>query len=363
MNTVTDKVLQRRCVHDENGNVDPIKAAETPIPRGSNPSKKRDSEGEGSPESLKKVRQDSSKPSSPLEAGGTRGMLVPQKPAPAPPKAPAVRPPSRQFQAPPQITVEHSPDVEQPDIDPSLFSYPEPAHHGHFPEPSNPYYTPQDAHGQPYDYPSLEQIASEVLDMNGMNGRADEDWIDRQLNALPYERTNGQRPESRRGPIPVMTNGASKSDGSVDSAVSLPYANGSPQDSHRSVDDRLREALAGDSGMVGVHPSIEIRPPTAPNGAHATGDGTAASPEATYTLPLYQPPAPLSQSPELVKRQPRVHDSPKRKSEEPGDAATKKAKLAQQALVRALSPHETDDERLARLLQQEERGLRQRSAA
>ncbi|KAF1820831.1 Clavaminate synthase-like protein, partial [Dissoconium aciculare CBS 342.82] len=40
---------KRRCIHDENGQVDPVKAAETPIPRGSASSKKRPFGSEGSP--------------------------------------------------------------------------------------------------------------------------------------------------------------------------------------------------------------------------------------------------------------------------------------------------------------------------
>ncbi|EME81126.1 uncharacterized protein MYCFIDRAFT_104451, partial [Pseudocercospora fijiensis CIRAD86] len=45
---------KRRCVHDENGNVDPIKAAETPVPRGSNASKKRPPGEESTPIQPKK---------------------------------------------------------------------------------------------------------------------------------------------------------------------------------------------------------------------------------------------------------------------------------------------------------------------
>ncbi|KAL9072192.1 MAG: hypothetical protein Q9157_005189, partial [Trypethelium eluteriae] len=49
--------LLRRCIHDEHGNIDPIKAAESPVPRGSGNSKKRKSQGEPeSPQVSKKQK-------------------------------------------------------------------------------------------------------------------------------------------------------------------------------------------------------------------------------------------------------------------------------------------------------------------
>ncbi|KAF2649297.1 hypothetical protein K491DRAFT_208639 [Lophiostoma macrostomum CBS 122681] len=50
---------KRRCIHDENGNIDPVKASETPVPRGS-ASKKRPLSGEDDGEALnKKIKRDS----------------------------------------------------------------------------------------------------------------------------------------------------------------------------------------------------------------------------------------------------------------------------------------------------------------
>lgn len=49
---------QRRCIHDENGNVDPVKAAEAPVPRGSASKRRRVEEDDG--EALtKKIKMES----------------------------------------------------------------------------------------------------------------------------------------------------------------------------------------------------------------------------------------------------------------------------------------------------------------
>lgn len=51
---------QRRCIHDENGNIDPIKASETPVPRGSASKKRRISGDNDEGEALnKKIKRDS----------------------------------------------------------------------------------------------------------------------------------------------------------------------------------------------------------------------------------------------------------------------------------------------------------------
>ncbi|KAK3079539.1 hypothetical protein LTS18_004602, partial [Coniosporium uncinatum] len=52
---------KRRCIHDENGNVDPVKAQEASIPRGSNSNKKRKSSGENSGGAIsKKIKKQAS---------------------------------------------------------------------------------------------------------------------------------------------------------------------------------------------------------------------------------------------------------------------------------------------------------------
>ncbi|KAF2195200.1 hypothetical protein K469DRAFT_544639 [Zopfia rhizophila CBS 207.26] len=48
---------KRRCIHDENGNVDPVKASEAPVPRGSASKKRRVSEGDGEPSSKKMKKE------------------------------------------------------------------------------------------------------------------------------------------------------------------------------------------------------------------------------------------------------------------------------------------------------------------
>lgn len=50
---------QRRCIHDENGNVDPVKAAEAPVPRGSASKKRRISEVDDGEALTKKIKMES----------------------------------------------------------------------------------------------------------------------------------------------------------------------------------------------------------------------------------------------------------------------------------------------------------------
>ncbi|KAF2477796.1 uncharacterized protein BDR25DRAFT_275202 [Lindgomyces ingoldianus] len=57
---------KRRCIHDENGNVDPIKASEAPVPRGSASKKRRVSEGDTNPAS----RDLKNEPLADFEMGG-----------------------------------------------------------------------------------------------------------------------------------------------------------------------------------------------------------------------------------------------------------------------------------------------------
>ncbi|KAK0784685.1 JmjC domain-containing histone demethylation protein 1, partial [Friedmanniomyces endolithicus] len=299
------------CVHDDRGNVDPVKAAETPVPRGS-VVKHRASEGDGSPLAVKRKSQDATSQAPNLE-GGMAGVLIPQKAIHD--KQPA-QPSSRQ--KPPRI-VHHAPeDEQQPEIDPNLFSYPEPTDDGAYTHHSYPYPEPEQQNSYASEYPSLEQIASEVLDMNG---QADEgDFIDRQLNALSYERLHGQHsssPQDRHGAMSRTHGPTGKASDSVDSGVSFTHfdMNGAAQDPERSLDDRLREALTADGTVTydglpalqttawsngfangAPHSAVAVSESTEGFMPPADGDATA--------LPLYQPPASLSESPEQVKRLP-----------------------------------------------------------
>ncbi|KAF2198384.1 hypothetical protein GQ43DRAFT_483345 [Delitschia confertaspora ATCC 74209] len=58
---------KRRCIHDENGNVDPVKASEAPIPRGSASKKRRISEGD--PDLLNERMQQEQTPSNTFTTG------------------------------------------------------------------------------------------------------------------------------------------------------------------------------------------------------------------------------------------------------------------------------------------------------
>ncbi|KAK3072063.1 JmjC domain-containing histone demethylation protein 1 [Teratosphaeriaceae sp. CCFEE 6253] len=368
---------KRRCVHDDSGNVDPVKAAETPVPRGSN-TKPRLSSEDGSPQAVKMPNADGAP-----HQGGTAGILMPQKhranPSPSYQSHPS---------EPPRI-VHHPPeDDQQPEIDPSLFSYPEPGDNDAYTNHNYPYPEAEQSHPYASGFPSLEQIASEVLDMNG---RADEgDFIDRQLNALAYERLNGPQKAS-----PYYGNGGrpgssgAKATHSVDSAVSFPDAgmlhqDGADHDLERSVDDRLREALALDEmpmyGLPPVSASVETNgyangvihaEPAPPE--HVNEDPSTAARSEPNALPLYQPPAPLSVSPEQTKRLPvtnghaTANSSQKRKRETvtagPDPKKARVPVLPPVQAVRESSPEETEDERMARLLQTEELGLRKRTGS
>ncbi|KAK5124570.1 hypothetical protein LTR85_001787 [Meristemomyces frigidus] len=372
---------KRRCVHDENGNVDPVKASETPVPRGSVVSKKRSIGEDGSPLQIKKQKLNESQPP-PRPQAGTTGVLMPQHVSRGPSHPPSMQPTSR---PPPPVINEPPPDPQQqPEIDPSLFSvYPEPTEQGSHSNNSYPYPMNEQPYTNAYEYPSLEQIANEVLDMNG---RGHEDYIDAQLNALPYQQPHNPHVnvhvyESHdTAPLP---DGSSKPDESVDSAISLPSTERLDQstlaahDRDRSVDERLMDAFAADSGAGVYHDLSFVQSSVETNGAkHAESVGPAPAIQPTTGpkndasgLPLYRPPAPVSQSPEQTKRQPVAFlngaaDSQKRKRDSISATSDfKKARIddAGGRASREPSVQETDDERFARMMQQEELGLRQRS--
>ena len=370
-------ILQRRCVHDENGNVDPVKAAETPVPRGSAGPKKRPGEV-GSPLEIKKIKsaEDTQQPP-PRPQAGQAGVLMPHPASRTPSQQSSTK--SQQERPPPPVINEPPQDPQQPEIDPNLFAaYPDPAGQSQFTNQSYPYPVVEQAQAQGYDYPSLEQIANEVLDMGGSRH---EDYIDAQLNALPFQRREPQHQVQvhHTNDDTPMLNDHPKPDGSVDSAVSLPnsenFEQGKPApDVVRTVDDRLRDALAG-GGAGGefhddphiVQPSVETTVKTDINGARHGSPPT--SKHDVSGLPLYRPPAPLSQSPELMKRQPTMAtngtadtSTQKRKSDAMSVSPNaKKAKMDMRA-SREPSVHETEDERFAREMHQEQLGLRRRTS-
>ncbi|KAK5738597.1 JmjC domain-containing histone demethylation protein 1 [Elasticomyces elasticus] len=348
---------KRRCVHDENGNVDATKAAEPPVPRGS--IKKRLSDGSGSPNVARRLSDDDNHQTPPHQ-GGMTGVLMPMTQV----TYPAQQPDRAQ---PPQI-VHHPPEDEQeqqhqhPEIDPSLFTYNDTVDDGAYTHHNYPY--PEPEQPRPYTsegYPSLEQIASEVLDMNG---HADEgDYIDRQLNAISYERLKAQQRANAQLANGQSDGGLVQASNSEDSAVSFSHlqTNDISHDLERSVDDRLREALAVNDGSI-----YQTLAPRQVAVAEMTNGLANGAHHPSSPLPLYQPPAPLSQSPEQTKRQPVATAEPssqKRKRQSfSTEPHSKKAKTDALAAHRESSPQETDDQRMARLIQQEGLGLRRRSS-
>ena len=361
-------------MHDENGNVDPTRAAEPPVPRGSTATKRRSTGEEGSPLQVKKPKSPSESLPPLCSQGGTAGVLMPQ----TVPRAPAQQPPTKpQSRPPPPVINEPPPEPRQPEIDPSLFSvYPEPSGQGPYAHQSYPYPTTEHAQNQGYEYPSLEQIANEVLDMNG---RGQEDYIDAQLNALPYQRHNPHEHvhvyhAHDTAPMPDgLPSGMRKPDESVDSAISLPNSDTIEQtravdERTRSVDERLMDAFAANNGIY--HGLPPVQPSVEPNGPAVNGESVSQLPVPQHSvqddanaLPLYRPPAPLSQSPEQTKRQPVTalangfSDLIVLKRKAPDSASVspdvKRAKTGE---------HETEDERLAKEMHQEEIGLRRRGS-
>lgn len=318
------------------------------------------------------------------------GVLKPQNMSYKPPRKSNT--PARP-QAPNQPREQQPEQEEQPPIDPSLISmYPEPQDNGpygdgHYSYPTNAQAQNYNLLPQSYNMPSLEQIANEVLvDMNGNE----------------YHDQNAQHPNPREhghvfespdaAPLP---NGHSKPDESVDSAVSLPTTEVLEQKTSETthpkaqeqpkteadIESRLVHALSN-SGLPPAHPSIET------NGVQVSNEPTSPDrpKSGASNLPLYQPPAPLSQSPDSIKRQPVMPNGINQgKSSSPVEAtpakhkrdsnsatsgtSTKSAKKLKVDGVERQSSREpsgqTEEEKqsmeLAKMLQQEELGLRRRS--
>lgn len=380
--------MQRRCIHDENGNVDAAKAAEQPVPRGSAPNKKRANGEDGSPMPIKKIKQQDQTPPPPGQAqprpiemqqyGTPFGQLKARAPSyhPPPPQQvhqkpssePATEQPHPQFSQPPP-----PPHHTQTQIDPNLFSlYTQddqdgPYHSTHYPFPGSD--QPQPYHQRPqssgYNIPSLEQIANECLvDMSGPDPpEGGQTALERNLHLFQNADTAHLSNGEDVSPKPVE---------SVDSGISIPATDIAKQDvltrGHTIPVDQAPQ------------PPIEASDPAAPTTAqHDERPQSSASKSGAHGLPLYQPPAPVSQSPEVSKRQPVLtngisHGSPsttaetngikrKRDSSVSATSASKKTKMsfaggAEQAIV---EDGDKESVELARMLQQEDRGLRRRS--
>ncbi len=384
--------------------MDPGKAAEPPIPRSGTGSKKRQSSEARSPV-LKKARLEETSPafSPPIPPSVPQqtqlvghGVLKPtlvgvevetKKPTPKRVIAAA----DRRLSAP-SVQPEQAPP-EPENIDPELFAlyqqqeqngmYLDPAYAYHDVEQMNPYHQVQTN----YQIPTLEQIASEVLEMDPHdpsdqrpNGHLPDGFDQiRAFNATDEEMAMADGLRSTN----VHTNG------SVDSAVSL-----SGEKSQKS-DDVPAAAPDGDAAMdeksgVAALPNDDHCPNGVANAHQSIENGTEPPQQARPTtassdtsnkvndLPLWQPPAPLSTSPVSVKKQMHLANgvnaennvpsagsiSAKRKRDSHSvTPSAKKAKVYGPLQADELGSGQEDRQsvELAKMLQQEDLGLRRRS--
>lgn len=221
---------------------------------------------------------------------------------------------------------------------------------------------------QIFELQSLEQIASEVLDMNGNHdeGFSAQDQEPSHFDSLNHGASAG---------VLTIAGDAPKPDGSVDSAISLGAADsvgkGSPDASSNPPLQPEMDPTSTEQGE-GATESIEIaRPPT------------ATSSHGINSLPLYKPPPPPSLSPELSKRQPLQHNgisgqvdsSPKKRKrdaqlEVSHDMSAKKhntglsdrresGSLSEKPKLELIADKESLE--LAKALQQDDLGLRKRN--
>ena len=364
------------------------------MPRGSVATKKRQSTDEGSPLLKKKQKPDDEDgiPHSPMSQHPQmqgHGVLKPQ-PIPKP-QQPRTATAQKRQSAPSRPPAPN----EQPPIDPSLFSmYPEPGTDGAYEDSSYPYpstdqsqpFNPQAS--QAYQLPSLEQIANEVLvDMNG-NEVPDQSLHDQQSHLLEQVQAfNAAHTASTE-------NEQSKPDESVDSAVSLPTTEMLEQNAAEPA--LLHDVKQNDAKVNGSFSTVQVeqnKMPAAHSSIEAGGmaaDETSNPPPArTETsparpkssandLPLWQPPAPLSHSPEIVKRQPALTngaghgksssptESTPHKRKRDSSSVTPGAKMKKMKVEVADGTNEPfvpdkQSMELAKMLQQEDLGLRRRS--
>ena len=442
-------------MHNENGEVDPVKAAETPVPRGSLGMRKRQPGDDGSPLQVKKMKRptdyDPAYMHQPLHGG--HGVLKPQ---PVSKKASKTQAGSSSANA--------NGDQQQA-IDPNLFTmYPESSTDGpngvlhdqdhlySYPsgEQTQPYH---DQHQTPaessYQIPSLEQIANEVLvDMNGNEhvetspGTIAQRLIDGEsgwrgadavvengesgwrsadaVDASPLE--NGDRVKKVEGdglehPVPVagdgevdeesvtMVNGdvqtETETNGNVGPSTNdvaptlanIEEADAKPLSNYDELVDDIPTNEEGDAKPTPNHDKHIEDFPT--NAITSSGNGNVSE------LPLYQPPTPPTtlSEPQESTNKPQVNGVKKispsptgpatRTSKSPattpvnkrkrsstasatgsGAKSAKKAKVldgtAAAAVTKVEAVHDEEEEKrsleLARMLQQEDMGLRRRGS-
>ena len=316
---------------------------------------------------------------------------------------------------PPAVPLPHASQQSQ-NVDPELFApYPHSETNGtygdhnydfHHDMPAQPYHMPNG-----YQIPSLEQIASEVLDMSGNEPQEHDPLLPDGLDRI--------RAFNADDVIVSMPNGLHQSDGkpdgSVDSAVSLPVdgAQEAEQDGSEGVaangeaDARESHGVAAlpkggvvPNGLPTPLPSSEesvIQPQrkdaTSLETTDASASTTGTKKDNASDLPLWSPPAPLLQSPSSAKKQDvtnGVHSpsgSPGARRAEPGlskrmrepTPSTSEPRPGKKIRVNGMSgkvdavkdvplgngvqeDEESKSVELARLLQQEDLGLRRRSS-
>lgn len=401
-------VCKRRCIHDDTGNVDPVKAAETPVPRGSVASKKRRmTEGGESPQAAKKLKAEPyHQPTTPFSAPQQRprpdsGVHLANAGLPV---GPAFRP---NMMSSTTATSQAPPSQDHPQIDPSLFSmYPEPPETSSSTANGHPYHAmdKQESYNS-YILPSLEQIANEVLDMNGRHNDYDQNHTDQDQHFVNHF-IEASRQADSTAYHSKEPHGLEKQDDSVDSAISVPGTEelvqrqtkvhagsvaayqrtpAEPTLTNGYADDGVAHAeqAAKPSATPVMHhelppqPSLEpsqenVPAPTSPLTQLTTSPATSKS--FINKIPLYQPPAQPAAKPPVPLTNgndhaanaspPPANSKRKRdsKSATPGANSVKKAKT--NGVEREMSPDERDEDenlRLARMLQQEDLGLRRRS--
>lgn len=191
-----------------------------------------------------------------------------------------------------------------------------------------------------YQLPSLEQIANEVLDMNG-DYRHD-----------PMDNVHVYNPDDIGGPM------NSKPDESVDSAISLPGSD-------------ISDGKQGHEGAVEAIAQPSVERDDAQNQRPVTPITTTSptlNKNGVNDLPLFRPPAlQLSESPEQTRRQlPAQSPVAKLKRTSISEAASqmghKRAKFGGSFEESMQQPVLEDDAEFARVLQAENNGLRRRTS-
>lgn len=416
-----------------------MKAAETPVPRGSVASKKRTTD-DGSPVDAKRLKPAETGLSPapmpmpmPMPMQGMHGILKPpgqqvsSRSSGTPPKAPPevyhklpgqfYRPSSAHGNHEQQLEPsqhhhqhgqQHQPQQQQPQqrsvqtngsappIDPSLFSmYPEPTSNngGPYSLPTNPYPVPDHSSADRpslYALPSLEQIATEVLDMNGGGdengdaGLAAIQAFNRQTIIQAYQQQNG-------GLLPMGI--APPVDGSVDSGVSISGVTEQKDGSSPpggafnvfSVGNGV-ESVSHDSSLETVpSPAMHHEMPPAPGAADSAvfppeedqhvpfeaqpvvHETVESPPFAEFQqaetdnrrssfagIPFYQPPNSMSRSPEMMRSMPHGFppSSPNKRKRE-SFVATSPEMFRRSSRDFSQPLEESEELKLARILQQD----------